>query len=462
MFKSILPHSFLKFLLLVIITIGFTYLGSSVLTTIWYLFLLILYYRSSDEPFWLAFFLVTVDGFMGFFGIYIVTIKLPAIELAQFYILLTLVKAGGTKIHSSLFFRKYLIIILLYLLFSIMLGLIIGVSGEMNVYFRILKATIPLILFYSIPRLFPAIESFYRFFGFVFAILILAYLAQLLTLFTGFSPSGIMKLTEEQLTDTENFRSFYSPGATLIGMFGSLFIISCRHKTTYNTVYLYLVLAAAYGMAYLSATRGWILSFTLIIILSFIFTNKMKYRNLAGIFILSILLTYFGFTNTKIRDQIAYSMERVMTLESLASGDITAGGTLGRLDERGPRVMQKWEERPIFGWGGSDVAREFGDGHVGNQNLLMTSGIVGFLLIIGFLFYFCIKLFKAYRVTYNAFNLRRAIPIFIVFLFGWFIIHSTSGQQFGFGGTPVNVISQAIFFSFGALVYTKAKEAIYG
>jgi O-antigen ligase len=122
-------------------------------------------------------------------------------------------------------------------------------------------------------------------------------------------------------------------------------------------------------------------------------------------------------------------------------------------------VINKWKERPVFGWGFSDVTRAFSDGHVGNQSLLLISGIVGFVLMIGFMIYFCVKLLLAYRKAPANSVWKKPIPVFVVFLTGWFFIHSTSGQHFNYMVVPMQFIPQAVFFSFGALIYNKVKQS---
>jgi 4-hydroxybenzoate polyprenyltransferase len=87
----IFPDRLLLFTALALVTIVVTYRFPGIFASIWYVFLLVLYFLSKDEAFWLAFFLITVDGFMGFMGPFTVTLNvlpdLPAIELCQFYIL---------------------------------------------------------------------------------------------------------------------------------------------------------------------------------------------------------------------------------------------------------------------------------------------------------------------------------------------------------------------------------------
>ena len=89
----------LKYLGLISVTLGVTYYAPAAIRFIWYVIMLVSYSLSKNEPLWLALFLSTSDGFIGFFGLYEATIPLlpglPEVEVAQFYILLTVVKAAG-------------------------------------------------------------------------------------------------------------------------------------------------------------------------------------------------------------------------------------------------------------------------------------------------------------------------------------------------------------------------------
>ena len=103
--KKIFPEKILYFILLVTTTIIVTYRAPEIFASMWYVFLLALYYMSKDEALWLAFFLVTVDGFMGFLGLFSVTISilpdLPAIELCQLYIVVSFIKAAMTRSNHT-------------------------------------------------------------------------------------------------------------------------------------------------------------------------------------------------------------------------------------------------------------------------------------------------------------------------------------------------------------------------
>ena len=458
--------TYIRFLFFVAVTILVTYYLPVYFSLFWYILLLVIYWKSEDEPFWLAFYLVTVDGFLGFFGVYTVVIRLipglPSIELAQFYILLTVIKAQRVKVQPYLFYRNFLWILLIYIVFMIIWGQAMGFSGELRDYFRVLKLTFPFLLFYSLPKLLQDLESYRRLFGFIFLILVFAFASQLFTLLTGLAPARVFELTAEQLTEAGVYRGFYNVGATLIGLFGALFFLALKEYRTFNQIYLYAIVVSAYGMAYLSATRGWMISLSIIIILSLVFTSGIGKKKTIGFIIFTFIVISIGLSNDKIRKQVDYATDRLKSLEAVAEGDITAEGTLSRLETRGPRVMKVLWENPLFGWGFSDISRKYADSHVGNQTLLLYSGIIGFTLLIGFLVYFSLKLLRLYFQKNKRFIFKDGLLVFVIFLAGWFIIHSTSGQHFAYLGIPAQIMPQAIFFSFGAFIYSKSRGSLYG
>ena len=466
MFNKNIPKGIGRFLILVLITIIVTYRAPKIIASLWYLFTLVWYYRSKDEPFWLVFYLVTVDGFIGYFGVYSVTIQalpgLPAIELAQFYIVLSFVKAVKIKRGPYIFYKRYITILLIYLVFLIVWGQMMGFSGELKDYFRVIKLVLPFILFYTLPRLLTTYEFYTRVFAFIFIVLIGAFITQLFVLLTGLLPTQVNELTAEQISEAGAYRGFYNVGITLLGLFGALFFMNQKKESYFSRIYLYILIISAFGIAYLSATRGWIISFSFVILFSFILVTGIGPKKIISFLVMAAIIILLSLSNDKIRKQINFASERLETLGSVAEGDITAEGTLARLSTRGPRVMKVFRENPVFGWGFSDTSRKFSDGHVGNQTLLMHSGIIGFCLLTGFLIYFSARILLSYINNKRPVIFKSALPLFVIFLLGWFMIHSTSGQHFNYMGIPSQIIPQAIFFSFGAFAYSKSKGEIYG
>lgn len=457
----------LKFLALIAVTLIITYYASTPARAVWYVLLLITYFFSKNETLWLALFLSTTDGFAGFFGLYAVMLPilpgLPAVELSQAYIILTVIKAARGKGKAFLFYNKYLQVLFLYLIFMVIWGQLMGFSGDLNVYFRVLKGFIPMLLFYSVPRLFMNQETYYSFFKIVFIIVLLAFVAQIYTLLTGVTPLEAAGLNiEEEVEESKEFRVFFNASSTLLGLFGALYYLNRKETRPKTRLFLYVVIFAALAMTVFSATRGWIISFSVVIFLTVLFTGIIRTRRILEFTLIVAPLLYWAVSNPIISNQIAFARGRLGAMEAIAGGDLSAEGTLQRLDYRSHRVMDAWRENPVFGWGLSDKGYEYGDGHVGNQCLLAVSGIAGFLLLNGFLIYFIWKVLYVYNRSFRRVSDRNSLLVFAFFLAGWFLIHSTSGQQFNYIGMPAKIIPQAIFFSFGAFQYERSLSLIHG
>ena len=453
-------------ILLLAVTIIVTYYVPGPFANIWYIFTLVLYSFSRNEALWLAFYLATVDGVMGLMGLYSLTLHLlpglPGIELAQLYIIIALIKAARSGFRPQVFYSRYIQVLFFYVLFLIAWGQSSGFTGSLNAYFRVLKLVLPLSLFYSLPRLFTDIKHYERFFGLIFFLFLSGFATQIFSLLSGIVPFSSKIENQELFSEPGSFRGFYNVASTLISFFAALTYFSMPGQKAFSKIILYIVIPAVLGMAVISATRGWIIGLGIIILLQFIFMINIRRTEVLWLGLFVAVIVIAGLSDPRIKEQLAFSKERLLTLGSLAEGDITADKTLGRMDVRSPAVMKVWKEQPLFGCGFSDTFWKYGDGHVGNQNVLLMSGITGFLLLTGFLFYTGYKMTERYLVTRRRRRANPALIIFPVFLMGWFVIHSTSGQQFGFSGLPLNIIPLAVFFSFGAMLYQLSKKVQNG
>lgn len=107
----------------------------------------------------------------------------------------------------------------------------------------------------------------------------------------------------------------------------------------------------------------------------------------------------------------------------------------------------------MSGWGFSDEFFKHGDFHVGNQNILLHSGIIGAILLLVFILFFHGKLL-AQSCNYSAAT-RTRIPLLLwpTFFPGWFSIHSSSGQHFAYYADPVGGIVIGVYLTMGAMLY---------
>jgi hypothetical protein len=449
------------FIALILTTIVATYYLSKVIGSIWLIAVLILYWYSDDEPFWLVFFWVLSDGFMSFFGSYSATLSpfpgLPDIEILQFYIILSILKARKKKRDYNLFFKPILNVMGFYLLILMLEGFVIGIGGQINIFFRIIKLTVPFLLFYSVPKLIKKREDYMEIFAYVFFVAILAFGAQIFVIimrqpissYLGAKEGIIIDIIEDVPT-----RVGYNPSVVLLALFGSIYC-SLRNEIRFRQAYLNVITIAMMLMAFLAASRGWSIAFAFTIITSMFFTGWLRKRRIISAFGIGILLIFLLMQVPRLNVQIKSAFKRISTVEKIAEGDITAGGTQGRTTIRGPIVMKKWEQRPILGLGFSKEYFDSYDSHVGNQSALLHSGIIGCLLLLIYFIQFNFKMFNSARKSINKSHI-----IFVFFFIGWFFIHSTSVQQFGYLLMPGAALTQIVFFCFGAFCYAESEGNI--
>jgi hypothetical protein len=442
-----------------------TYFTTKVASSIFYIAVFALYLNSRDEPFWLTFYFVVSDGFLGFFNNFEAVIAiipgLPDVEVGHLYIIGGLIKVATRRPEvRPAFFQTGLALMALYVLFLVVQGYAIGVGGELRHHFRIVKLVLPLALFYTVPRLLTTAEDFRTTFHLFIPFAFLALLAQVTTVATGLAPSQWVGLAQKfWFTDAmkrgHTYRGFYSTGMVLISFFGALYYATVEPRSVSRPLYIAVILANVLS-AFLSATRGWVLAMAVVLVLHTLFVVGVKPRQVLMASLLGTAMLLAMLRIPAVRKQFEGASDRILTVGLIAKGDLTAGGTLARLDRRAPRVMKKFRESPITGQGFSAGYFEYGDTHVGNHNILLHSGVIGALLMASFLGWFCLGMFGRARDLLPADPRRRGLLVFPIFLLGWFIIHSTSGQQFQYFGDPGHTLPQAIFFGFAGLVHNES------
>lgn len=465
------PSDFRKvsqFLALILVSIGVNYFAPKFLPPVLWLGVLIAYFRSKDEGFWLAYFLVLSDGFFGFFGMYAAMLNiipgLPGVEAGQIYIILSIIKASERPAEYTPFYNNILKILLIYLAFLMIQGYVVGVTMEMNVQFRLVKWLVPLFLLYSLPRLFTRVEQYRDAFLYLFPVAIMALGAQVFTLVQAHSPMQYFGVAQKakfaiKVTKEKTYRGLYNEMILLITYFGALFFLAFRPGKYFSSAYMFGVLLANFASVFLSATRGWVICFSFSLIFSLIFVLRLGPKRILSMVIIAGAMVFGSQFLPVIGLQIQNAIKRLLTLEKLAEGDMSAGGTLIRLNTRGPRVMKKFEEAPLTGFGFSDEFMEHNDFHVGNQNILLHSGVIGYAVLHFFFLYFMFRLFVRSINLPPEHTYKGALMFFCIFFPAWFMLHSSSQQFFSYYQTVQGGIIQAVFFCMGALMYHKSEES---
>lgn len=450
-----------EFFIVLVATILATYYAPAVVKTPFYILLLIAYFRSKQEAMWMVFFLTISDGFWGFFNPFEVVMSvlpgLPPIEVAHLYIVLTIIKASKRESPGPFFNDTILKVIAVYIVLLIAQGYLLGLSGAMNVQFRLVKFILPLSLFYSVPRLFRTEEDFRECFLYLFPMAFLALFAQVFTITTSITPSQYLGVYKKfwftvDVAKGKTYRGFYSSATVLTAYFGAFYLLARKDKY-FHFLYPFAIVATGLLCVVLSATRGWLLGFSLSLMLFLTFVLRLSFKRLASVLTAGAIMITGLLLIPVVEKQFTNAFKRFTTLEKLAGGDVTAGGTLSRISERSPRVMDKWSETPITGWGFSDEFFKYADFHVANQNILLHSGILGALLMASFFIFYHGSLLARSLQLKPGHPMKDTLLVFVVFFPGWFLIHSSSGQHFSFYSDPGNSIVLSLYFTMGALAY---------
>jgi len=180
-----------------------------------------------------------------------------------------------------------------------------------------------------------------------------------------------------------------------------------------------------------TGARGWMVAVAAVISASLLSVIKRR-KIFIGIASIAFIVLIILFLPEKYTNNIYRSFDRLSTVSLILEGDISAGGTATRLTERGPRVMQKFKESPVFGFGFSDITRSFYDGHVGNQSILLQSGLVGFFVLYMIIFRILRHFFRNSLFLSEENPYRTRLFIFMIGFIGIIIIHFTSQEMYSY------------------------------
>ncbi|MGA2408311.1 MAG: hypothetical protein ABSF81_16390 [Bacteroidales bacterium] len=448
-----------QLLLLLLLTFLSVYLLPKVANLFIFLVFLVIAYRSKADYLWLTWFFIINDapgllfsaGKLGDLRIPLYHIG-PGISISfqDLFLFVYILKAIFSRKYFSFVFKKeftmfYLVGVVLFL-YSILLGM----SAE--IYLHLIRAVLPWAWVMIVPCFIDSQEQMIKVSRLLFPFVFLALASQIYTYITGSYWDKLLRGVESGFVKvTENGEASRSASAVYITFFifvQSFFFFLWKNRI-FSKYYLATIIFTALLTIFLTATRGWIIAFFFIGMGAVLFLsgNRIFKQTVRIVTIALLILLALQYYFPIVKRQIKLSYERVSTLETLAEGDITAGGTVSRISERGPRVMSKVWESPLIGWGFSTDYYQFADGHVGNQTIMLNVGILGYLYLTGLLFYFCYKIWVLSKKSYFNLKYGTASRIYLLGLLAVFIIHSSSSQFWGYdmGYDP---LQKTIFFSF--------------
>lgn len=439
------------------------------LNRIFFPLFLILFYRSKNNYIWLAFFFIILEEPSGLYsgGLTIDELRLPAytimpkisIGFEQLFIITALVKTLKYKISFSpiALIQQNLKRLGIYFIWLVIVTIAFGISfnGARNLY----KIAVNLTLFYSMFFLMRQESDFISFFRLIFPFAFLSLALQSYSLLAGHQLITSYKpdiISTQGILGIEGInRPIEMPHLLLLSFFGSLYFLANGNKY-FLKIYLVLINLVSYFAIFLTATRGWIVAFTVSYILFFLFIPSKSIKIAIRYFAIFLLALVLLFSFSIFKNQYNSVSERVSTLKLLVQGDITLGGTVGRYNIVAPQLLEAFKESTIlFGAGFSDYYLANANSHIGFHNFLFNAGIVGIILL-GF--FLCKLIF--YPLTINArlhlYNpYKGAIKVFSIAIIALMLINNMS-QFFGYDVGLNRIFSSAVILFFLSNQISKA------
>jgi len=262
--------------------------------TIFFIFILILFFKSNPrhDYFWVFFLLIIVDNPGNLFWkttAEIIKIGPIILSFLQCFIITAVLKIVIKKHlykNVKIFFAKDSIPYFIWLAFLLIQGLFIGIEGGGSTgyryYYYYALTFIIFPIFFVMPYLIKNMTDIKNIFNLISIFVILSFISQIYNIIIGQSLhtlfGGTIPLNYDQSFNVENFgrmiRPIYFTYSSFFAFILAAFFLYIKEKT-FNRNYLYLVFVLALLSIIITASRGWIISFLVYLVL-LIFIKTMK------------------------------------------------------------------------------------------------------------------------------------------------------------------------------------------
>lgn len=413
-----------------------------ILVKLVFLALLLLVTASKDDVFWLSWFFLIANPPGRLFGTSSGSsvFRLPLYSIApgasfsfeELFLLLYILKYFGFSRKAG-DFARYFNFIMMYGAVVFAYSWFLGMSMPGVIY--AVRIYLPWFWLLIYPAYIKDQGSLLRTFRMLSPYVFVAFLLTIQAQITGEYLHSMLsgELSTRFLGDAEEklIRATHAMHLSFIALFLSVYYLSVKEKLLSQT-YLQLVAVVSTLFIFLTATRGWIVA-GIILLSSFLFMGgRSFFRQITRAAVMIGIVFFLTASFYPILYfQATESLSRFMTLEALAEGDLTAEGTLGRLTDRGPVVMEVFKRSPIIGWGFSSVFMNFADVHVGNQTMLMQGGVLGFSIWMIVMLGIALSFWQLHKI-YQRHKYGSAALVCLMALTATFAIHSSSMQMLGF------------------------------
>ncbi|MGK9477945.1 hypothetical protein ACSSV9_14135 [Melioribacter sp. OK-6-Me] len=445
---------------LFVISVLIIYKTPQIIGTVFQIILLIAFWRSKRDYFWLAFvFIISSEpGFLFSNSDAVHSFSLLSNSpFGNLYFNLVLIIVAFLKYFQKkrkvpIFLKTNFVLIFSYFIIQIIAFGFYKTTAT-------IRMTLPWLLLFILPNALKDEKQLFSFFRLIFSFVFFVLITQIYKIVTGLEFSTFFGGMASEVVDAPGgieeveaaLRPVYGIFIPFIALWGSIYYLTIKNEY-FNKKYLNSILVLSVFSIYITATRSWLIA-SLFLAGFYILVsvqNPLKtFIQIAtsAIFIISLMMTL-----PVLKKQVELSLERYETLEYFLKGDITAGGTVQRFDVRAKRPMEGFRENPIIGWGIGDEYQQYGDGHVGYHNLLMSSGLIGFTLWMLLWGNFIKKMLEKYQRLKKGKTNKNVPLVLISFSLSILIIH-TSVQWFGYLIGFNNAFAIALLFMMGQRVF---------
>ncbi len=433
-----------------LITFVVVYFSPTILFTrlVFFMYLIIIFLSKKDY-FWLAWVFIIVDapGYL-FKGYQIAdpqripaypissSISLSFFDLLIIMYLLKLLTSNRRSV--ILFIKEYKVflsliviyILLSYLLFSVnfinlyrtlipwsFVAIIMHFMSEERFFLKFNKLIYPIVFFILFTEIYSLVQGEH--------------------LVNGFKQSGFeikahldKKITENSVSAARNLYCVF----LIIYIITTALFDYSKKVSAFPKKYLTTIITVSFLTVLLTGTRGYLLAIVFIIVISIYISQKNKnafLKNIGLVIFLFIGIYLLSFMSPIIQRQMYLVTQRYETLFLFIQGDVTAGGTLQRINVRLPEILKWINESPIVGYGFSKIYFENADGDIGFFTVILNVGYFGVIFLFGVLISVLVKIYRISRSSYYQYSYQKSGYVFGIGIIGVFIFHSTTNIAFG-------------------------------
>lgn len=427
-------------------------------------FLPLLYfaYQSKNNAFWLVLLLIFIDNPAYFFmsGERDAIGRTPMYpffgggfsfnELLAFTFIIKSFQSKGAPIT----YKRGLQVLVILIVFVFLYSFAFTITAKSAIGFT-RRLTMWIFLF-SIPKLLVSKNDWIMFFKLLFPLMFLIFADQLQVFITGKPIAGIFNpeiniyhaMREVEVGSEQVSRALSGAVIIFIIYTGALLIfLNSSLKKHFKSAYLFILIFTAYISILLSATRGWFLAFTFMFVATALVAGGQQLVKKIAPYFIILIIAFFVVLNLSplLQTQASNAWARISTLEKVAGGDLTAGGTVGRWTDVAPKLLRYVGENPL-GYGFSVDAFGLENDHAGIVNPMIIFGVAGYAVILIFIFGFMAKIFQLQKRLPANHPYKKSLMVLFFSFMGLFAIHLTSRQIFGLNmNVQYNLLVPIIF-----------------